>query len=732
MAKKFTLMMLILLLFGAASFSQTASLAPAVTASPGQNITIPLNVTGFTGIGSITFFIRFKPSVMTFTGISNPSQGVQFQSYVTDSSLNIVWAGYPYVNFPDNVPLVDLNFTYYGMTTSPLNFLGNCEVTQGLNIIYPAYTNGSVSMLVQSQTATLSPVTATTGGNVSVPIIYQNMPASIGAVTQKIHYDPTKLNFISVVGSGNLAIGTNYSADISNGIITITWTNNGGTNINYPNEFLLNFVYTGSTVTNVDFVAGCIISTPPPVSNVAVTYYGGTVSLNNSPAATAVLGSITNANQGQDYDIPLTLAGFPATGAPSGPTQAFTLTLPFDNAKLSYIGIESPVPSGLVVSQASGTLTLAWSNPSATNINGVFLNMKFKYNGIGTAHINFGNGCVFNTYDPILGVGTVQVAYTNSTITPGTATANATIGFVPGTAGSNVLVPVNFSGLPVPPVGMGAVTLYITYNNNALTFVDAQNNTYGANVYLNGATHTITIAWAASQATNINGKFLDLRFSYNGGGGGGCGAAVSFADGCQLADINANIVQANWINGGVNLRWTVSGHLYYNNTTLSNLPLPGATVYIKDGPEPVPPAIIPVPNIIATATTDANGAYSVNVPNGTYYLYAANTAAWAGVGPPDLTNLVRYLNNLHPNTLDNNPLRIRAADINQDGLVTILDLTPLTRRINNLIPNPTYKAPDWLFQNPIILINCANTTGSDFLGICSGDVNGSYPNAFSK
>ena len=49
------------------------------------------------------------------------------------------------------------------MTTSPLNFLGTCQVTQGTTTIYPTYTNGSVSMAVVPQTATLVGTTAATG-----------------------------------------------------------------------------------------------------------------------------------------------------------------------------------------------------------------------------------------------------------------------------------------------------------------------------------------------------------------------------------------------------------------------------------------------------------------------------------------------------------------------------------------------------------------------------------------
>ena len=274
MTKKFTLMMLFLLLFGAASFSQTASLA-TVTASPGQNLPVALNVTGFTGIGSITFNIQFDPTVMTFTGITSPAL-TGFVVGVTGNTINIVgsWSPYVTVGGAGSGKLFDMNFTYNGMTTSPLNFLGTCQVTQGITTIYPTYTNGSVSMAVVPQTATLVGTTASTGGNAPVIIKYAGMPGGIGSITQMIHYDPTKLNFISVTGVGTLASGLNYNANISTGLITITWTNVGGTNINWPsNEFILNFVYIGSTVTNVDFVGGCL---PRAVYNFAGTTKDGT------------------------------------------------------------------------------------------------------------------------------------------------------------------------------------------------------------------------------------------------------------------------------------------------------------------------------------------------------------------------------------------------------------------------------------------------------------------------
>ena len=694
-------MMLFLLLFGALSFSQTASL-PNVTASPGNSLSVPLTVSGFTSIGSITFNIQIDPAVLTFTGITSAPAG--FMAGVTGSTLTIVGAWNPSVDFPDGT-LMNLNFVYNGVTTSPLNFLGSSVVTKGtLEIIHPVYTNGSVSMAVVSQTATLSPVTAATGDPVTVTVDYHNMPAGIGAITQKIHYDPTKLSFINVIGTLNLGTGVVSSADISAGIITITWSNSGGTNINFPSQFLLNFIYNGSTVTNIDFLPGCIITqVPPPANtNVDVTYYGGTITPSPLPAATAVLGSVTGASQGTVYEVPVTLSGFPS-GA-SGGVQAFTLTIPFDSPRLSYIGIKSPAPSGLVVNQASGVLTLAWSNLSGPDINGNFFTLKFRYNGVGVANVSFGNGCVFNTNTGGI-IGTVQTGYTNATITPATTMANATIDHPEATTGSEVLVPVNFSDLPSD---MGAATLAITYDFNQLTFIDTQNTLPGTTVKLNGSTHVINIAWNGSGSTDINGVFLKLRFLYVAGGSG-CGANVSFTDGCELAQwLTGNIVQTNWNNGGVNVKFKISGYLTYAN--VGNTAMDNCTVALKTNPAGV---------TVSSVTTDATGYFEFWAVNGSYKLTASTTKAWGGVTTQDINSMKLHI----INAITLTGIFFTAGDVNLSGTISVQDIS----LVKTKIVDPTFPLPagNWVFDNPVFSVMCADSP-NNVRSLCTGDVNGSY------
>jgi hypothetical protein len=568
-----------------------------------------------------------------------------------------------------------------------------------------------------TQTATLVGGPALTGSEKLVQVVYggSTMPANIGAITQKIHYDPTKLTFINVTGVGTLAAGTNYSVNTGTGIITITWTNIGGTSIVWPaNYFDIRFMYTGSSVTNVDFVAGCIISTTSPVTNVPITYNGTTV-YPGPTTATAVLGSKTGALQGQDFEVPINLSGFPIGIA--GGTQAFTLTIPFDSPRLSYLGLKNPV-SGLIVSQASGTLTLAWSNPAGPNINNnpdPLIVLKFKYNGIGTANISFGNTCLFNTYNAGT-VATVQVAYTNATVTPEgppVVTANAIIGYKQATIGTNVNVPISFTGLP----DMGAVTLFISYDYNKLTYINAQNNIFGASVQVNPTTHVISVAWSAASATNLNvPKFLDLQFTYNGGGIG-CGAPVSFIDGCELSAFSpVAIVPANWSNGGVNLMFKVSGTLVYNSEPQTDIALVGFTVNLKTNPGDV---------TVGTATTDANGYYEIWTSNGDYYLEAVAPSGYAWYA--DFDDVLAMFDYTFGTPIPyQNALRIRAGDVNENGDIDFDDVLAVFDRTFGT-SNPEYLAPDWVFEVPTFSISCADLPSQDFMGLNTGNVLGSNP-----
>jgi hypothetical protein len=730
MKKKFTLMMILLLIFGSVSFGQaTASLAPPITASPGEVVVAPLMVTNFNSVGAITFQIDFTTSMLNFINITPDVQPGNFIAHMSsDSSLIITYTASP----PNwltiiNGKLLDINFIYTGPGTTPLNFIpSGCEVVTGGMVPIPVtYTNGSVSQdLTITTKATLVGGTASTGGQIAVQLRYENFLDSAGSITQNVHYDVSKMDFINTVGQGTLA---GVIGNASGGVVHLVWTGSTGHDINWTtvkqtNKILLNFVYTGSTTTNLEFYPGCIITTTTP-TNIKVSYYNGLVSP-GPQVASATLGSITGAQQGQDYEIPLNLSGFDVLGANTA--AAITLNIPYDSPRLSFINASSN-PHGATVNASGSVISIVWTNPGAPAlIDGDFLKLNFKYNGIGVANLNFGAGCLFttNTGNPI------QVGYTNGTITP-SANHDAYIGMPIGANGTDIAVPVYFKNMPSD---VGAITLYIAFDDSKLTYHPVTDFPPVGSANFSVTGNVIQIVWTSTTPwSDINtNTFCNLNFHINGGGP----TPITFEDGCEIANNHTtpDIIPTNWHNGGVNMAYMVSGFLTYNN--VSNSPLVGFTVYLQDGPQPIPPAIVPIPANIASTTTDVNGYFEMSVPNGTYYLYASTTTPWAinAVNTSDVINLKRYIAGLSNTIGSNTPppppwsLRQLAGNINWDGFINTGDVIPLQRRIALLTPNPNYKAPDWIFQNPVVVVNNANMINQNFMGICSGDVNGSYPN----
>ncbi|MCX6267695.1 MAG: cohesin domain-containing protein [Bacteroidetes bacterium] len=725
MMRKFTFTLLMVLVFGSLSFGQyTASLNSVTTASPNENVSFDLNVTGFASIGSFQFQIQFDPAVLTFINPTNFSQSGLLPGVTGGNVVTLSWTSTTPHDWT-NGRLLTLNFKYNGLS-SPLTFLAlQCAVTKlTLNpiVITPltgTFTDGSITPFLGNVAHAdiehvLSPL-----GTVVVPVHYTGFPSTIGSpmtgsITQTFSYDPGKLTFQSVTGTGEFATGLNSS--VSAGVVTVTWVNQFGRNIN-ASLMNLHFTYTNLAATDVKFGTGCVITTASasPV-NIPVSYFNGSVAPSSgSITSFASLPTLNTAIQGQIIEVPLTFSGMPAG------TNNFDVFLSYDYPRMELINVIDQMES-VTITKTNGTIHLQYVNTAAPLINGVFLKFRFRYNGTGTANIVFSNGCQFSD-----GFAPVGVGYTNGSVSPAPVTSgvSAKIGSVSATSPSPVDVPVTLTGTP-SSTSLGAVTMYIAYDASKLTYVNSVSS-FGASVVPLG--NILQIIWyKTSSAIVINDTpttFITLKFNYAASGSGP--TQVIFGDDCQLAESVAGIlVPANWINGGVNLFRSISGHLSYNNAPDPNVVLSGVTIYVKDGPEPVAPATTPVPTIIATTTTDAAGFYSVSVPAGNYYIYAASASPWLGVNNSDVINLRRYVAGLS-NTIDNS-LRLRASDINQDGLVNSGDVIPLRREIAGLTPNPNYLAPRWLFTNIPVAVSTADMSNIDILGICSGDINGSYPN----
>ncbi|MEI6681665.1 MAG: cohesin domain-containing protein [Bacteroidota bacterium] len=678
-----------------------------------------LNVTGFTSIGEFQFYVVYDPAVLTPLTEYKLIQGVwTYVPLITNfnsgglnagtsggNTVTMAWTSPSPVTF-SNGTLLTLNFKYHGLTSALSFNAPYCEVSKLVGVIPTTLTgtltNGSISpYLSNTEQAHIGNVFATTGSAAVVPLWYTGSAGTnVDSITQKIAYDATKLTFTSVIGAGLL--NTNITASATSGIVTLHWAKTSGALLNTPGSmFYLNFTYTGSVTTPVTFSTGNIIQLATSYANLAVTYNNGSVLHAGTPSAFASLPVLNTAVQGQTIDVPLTF-----TGMPAGIT-AFTLNLSYDYPRMAFAGIFS-APAGVTSNNSGNTILINYSGTAISN--GQFLLLRFTYNGVGTANITFGTPCQFTNSAP------VQVGYTNGSVTPAHVNGqDATIGYVTVASGNPALVPVTFTGLP--PVGR--VTMNISFDATKLTYVSTPTNPNGATVTLNG--NMLNIVWTSVTGTDINNDpFVVLRFNYVAGSGNNCAGAMTFNDGSVVKTTAGTVVPANWNNGGVNVKFKISGTLKYQSAPDPQIPLEGFTVVLYSGTD----------TVARTTTEVGTGYFELYAPNGTDTLTA--------IAPTGLSHYIEqddalaiyfqafgvpgYIPVPYPY-----PLNYTAGDLNQSGDMDISDFEDAWYYYVDYTILPDYTAPHWIFETPAINISCTDATNQDFLGLNSGDVLGRNP-----
>jgi hypothetical protein len=154
--------------------------------------------------------------------------------------------------------------------------------------------------------------------------------------------------------------------------------------------------------------------------------------------------------------------------------------------------------------------------------------------------------------------------------------------------------------------------------------------------------------------------------------------------------------------------YSISGSVTYNNAF--NTPMSNVDVFLKNSGGVV----------IDTASTDANGYYIfVDKQSASYSLFATTTIPFGGISSADALNIQRHIVALQTLT----GLRLTAADVNNNSAISGADALLVRRRTIGL--ENSFALGDWLFENPQVTINYANTL-KNFKGLCVGDVNGSY------
>ena len=172
MMKKYTIIVFMMILFIVPSFGQSATATlSSVNTSPGQTFSVPMMVTNFNNISSITFTIKFDPSVLTpmfnsqgnlyLTNLPAGYNLTNFIGYICGGNKLVIIFTDPNMFTISNGKLFDINFTSFcGSSTTNLEFQGGSEVVQGVPpVVLPViYTNSTINNIFTTTTAKIGNV----------------------------------------------------------------------------------------------------------------------------------------------------------------------------------------------------------------------------------------------------------------------------------------------------------------------------------------------------------------------------------------------------------------------------------------------------------------------------------------------------------------------------------------------------------------------------------------------
>jgi hypothetical protein len=451
---------------------------------------------------------------------------------------------------------------------------------------------GAMAQTVSMPALTVNP------GQVLVPVSMTGF-SNVAAITLEIVYDAQVLSF---VGIQNQAIPGNWYANYNGNKLVITYQATPyGTGYPMNGQLLnINFNYLGGFATPLTFGNGCSIANQYLQTYSTVTYVNGSV----SPLAGTGNVSLSQETASPTSDVALDVT---MQGAGFSDVKAFTYKIGYDPAKLTFAQVLNSVLGGTLTASAnSGVVTITWTGTSqnlsaSTNV----FDVKFVYNGGGTADVTFEPGCQVSNSSLAL----IPVTYVDGEVQEATGTTSLDIADVIGTQGNVETVPLTLGAIAGGGY-LGSMTLKIAYDNTKLTYTGFNYGTITSGISATALNGVVTVTWTKSNnTTNLTGVIMSLKFMYNTT----LAVPITFAPGCVLTRTNlSNITMA-----------------YTDGSIMSCNP--------SIGTQPSNANIVYGANAVFTVTASNVCYYQWQVNTGSGWVDLANNAVYSGVATASLT-----------------------------------------------------------------------------------------------
>ncbi len=352
-AKIFTALLFVaglVLLTGVTQAQNIITTAPVVTACPGNPVSVPVVVTDFANVASISLALEFDLSVLNYTSYTN-NPGLSGGFLLVNPSANQIKAAYfglAPLNLASGSTLFTFNYSYLG-GTSPLTWdlatSGNCSYSDlSGNLLNATWINGSVSPggLPINISGQPSNATVANGGNTSFLVTVTN------ATAYKWQYSADGLNW----------------TDVSN-------------NATYQGATTNQLMITNATLSMNNLSYRCICSETG--CNQSATSTAGILTVTSVTTNILVNAANTTGCPGSQVSVPVTITD-------GDNFSYFSMKLNYNPAVLTYSSFSS-VNSGLSggtlnVTSTAGQVFVEFNSIGVVNLGtGNLINLNFNYIG---------------------------------------------------------------------------------------------------------------------------------------------------------------------------------------------------------------------------------------------------------------------------------------------------------------------------------------------------------------
>lgn len=576
--------------------------------------TIPITVTGFTGVGAFSMALIVNPAILEYTGYQDINVELIGGAFIANEENGIIylsWYGYAASTISDGSVLVKLVFTGNAGSSS-LNWdtqtPGNCEYSDINGQFIPSNWINGTATIYQPPLVTVNPTDKLiyTGSN----------------TTFQVTATGTSLQYLWQVSEDD---GSTWS-DLTNGGYYSTVTTATLHISNTPlifNGFLYRCKVSG-TCSPVVYSVQALLTVTPYINTTcqSVTYCPG------------------------EIVVPVNVSNFIGVGA-------FSMVLNINSPNLTYTGYQNLnpglPPDNLIINISGGIMYIIWYETTGVTLpDGALFELKFNalpgtgslawdINTPGNCEYSDVNGVIFfsNWVNSIIAVNqppiitghplnrviangnttTFSVTATGTSLTylwqlstdagitwfdlsngghySNVTAANLTVSTVPLDYNNNLYrcrvtgtcPPVAFSDaamLTVTPliittcqsltscpgeisvpvtvtdfIGVGAFSMALPYNPSILNYTGYQD----FNVLLSGGTHTVNetgdtiyISWYSTTAATLAGGSVILQLKFNGLPGSTSITWNTQTPGnCEYADITGQVIFSSWVNGNITI-----------------------------------------------------------------------------------------------------------------------------------------------------------------------------------